>query len=104
MTRGIDNEETRDLVLVRSVLREAKKRKEESARVSFDLGSTRRKQAHLVNNGSLGLDSLDGEVGSSNLLSDSSSFSLLDVGLTNLSRVERKRNQRPDQLLALLLS
>ena len=62
------------------------------------------KPAHLVDNGSLGLDSLNGEVGSSDLLSDSTSLSLLDVGLTNLIRVRTRQKRKLDQLSSFFLS
>ena len=54
---SINNEQTRNLVLLTAI---------------------------LVHDGSLGLDGLDGEVRCTNLLGDTSSFTLLDVRLTNL--------------------
>ena len=57
MTRSIDNKETGDLVLLLAI---------------------------LIEHCSLGLDGLRREVGGTNLLCDTTSFTFLDVGLTNL--------------------
>lgn len=82
MARRVDDKKTRDLVLVRAV---------------------------LVDDSRLGLDRFDREVGSSNLLGDSSGLTTLDVGLTDLveelglSRVDVSENAadgRPKVILA----
>ena len=57
MSWGINDEQARNLVLLTAI---------------------------LVHDGRLGLDGLDGAVRRTNLLSDTSSFTLLDVRLTNL--------------------
>lgn len=57
VSRGIDNEQTRNLVLLVAV---------------------------LIHDGSLLLDCIHREVCSTNLLSDTAGFTLLNIGLTNL--------------------
>ena len=76
MSGGIDDEKTRNLVLLLAIL-------EDSQQVVSSCDAT--KKLYLVHDSSLGLDSIHREVRSTNLLSDTTGFAFLNVGLPNLN-------------------
>ena len=77
MSRSIDNQETGHLELERVVLSYA-------TEVSIDVTATP-EGACLVDHPRLLLDSLKREVGCTDLLGDTTCFTLLNVGLTDLA-------------------